>query len=182
MYCLHHDVLCSHGQVGQWITGNERGAQSQPVRFQLRVLVWTVGIERQQLCSGLQLCMTCLQAPPKPAKVKIEGYQAVSLTKTVTAMRGICNERLKIDVEYGLKMGTTDNSYLIKVGSQRSASAPDLDFLTDSGITKTVLCRAESSGKDLRLRAVIDDMLWTGRHCTKFYYCLQPCQLLSWEH
>ena len=37
------------------------------------------------------------------------------MTKTVTAMRGICNERLKIDVEYGLKRGTTDNSYLIKV-------------------------------------------------------------------
>ena len=47
----------------------------------------------------------------------MEGYQAVSLTKTVTAMRGICNERLKIDVEYGLKRGTTDNSYLIKVCS-----------------------------------------------------------------
>ena len=59
--------------------------------------------------------MICLQAAPKPAKVKVEGYQAVSLTKTVTAMRGICNERLKIDVEYGLKRGTTDNSYLIKV-------------------------------------------------------------------
>ena len=56
-----------------------------------------------------------MQAPPKPAKVKIEGVQAVALTNTVTAMRGICNERLKVDVEYNLKRGTTDNSYLIKV-------------------------------------------------------------------
>lgn len=61
-----------------------------------------------------------LQAPRKPAKVTVEGVQAVALTKTVTAMRGICNERLKIDVEYGLKRGTTDNSYLIKVCSIKS--------------------------------------------------------------
>ena len=56
-----------------------------------------------------------MQAPPKPAKVKVEGVQAVALTKNVTALRGICNERLKVDVEYNLKRGTTDNSYLIKV-------------------------------------------------------------------
>ncbi len=63
---------------------------------------------------GLSRSQFGLQAPPKPAKVPIDGVQAIALTKTVTAMRGICNGRLKIDVEYGLKRGTTDNSYLIK--------------------------------------------------------------------
>ena len=60
--------------------------------------------------------------------------QATALTKTVTAMRGICNERLKIDVEYGLKRGTTDNSYLIKVCSTSS-----------SQITHARPCRCEPS-------------------------------------
>ena len=56
-----------------------------------------------------------MQAPPSAPKVKIEGVEAVPISKSVTLLRGICNERLKIDIEYGLKRGTTDNSYLVRV-------------------------------------------------------------------
>ena len=79
-----------------------------------------------------------MQAPPKPAKVKIEGVQAVALTSTVTAMRGICNERLKVDVEYNLKRGTTDNSYLIKVLALGSGTS-----------TLCILCRAVTGERNL---------------------------------
>lgn len=37
------------------------------------------------------------------------------LNDRVTVLRGVCNERLKFEVEYGLRRGTTDNSYVFKV-------------------------------------------------------------------
>ena len=39
---------------------------------------------------------------------------AVPVTKSVTCLRGICNERLKYEIEYGLKKGTSENAYLIQ--------------------------------------------------------------------
>ena len=56
-----------------------------------------------------------LQAPPKPPPIPTEGVEAVRLSKRVTVLRGICNERLKFEIEYGLKRGTTDNSYIVQV-------------------------------------------------------------------
>ena len=53
--------------------------------------------------------------------MKIKGVEAVPISKSVTLLRGVCNERLKIDIEYGLRRGTTDNSYLIRVCLQTHA-------------------------------------------------------------
>lgn len=47
--------------------------------------------------------------------MKTEGVEALPISKRVTLLRGVCNERLKNDIEYALKRGTTDNSYLIQV-------------------------------------------------------------------
>jgi hypothetical protein len=52
--------------------------------------------------------------PPPDVFVPVEGVFALPITKTTTCLRGICNERLKYEVEYGLKQGTSENSYLIK--------------------------------------------------------------------
>jgi flavorubredoxin len=46
--------------------------------------------------------------------VKIEGVQVLPVVKGITCLRGVCTERLKYEIEYGLKRGTTDNSYLIE--------------------------------------------------------------------
>jgi hypothetical protein len=37
-------------------------------------------------------------------------------------LRGVCNERLKFEIEYGLKRGTTDNSYIVRVRICSNAS------------------------------------------------------------
>ena len=47
--------------------------------------------------------------------MKTEGVEAVPLNDRVTMLRGVCNERLKFEIEYGLRRGTTDNSYIVKV-------------------------------------------------------------------
>ena len=40
---------------------------------------------------------------------------ALKLSETVTLLRGICNDRFKFEVEYGLKRGTSDNCYVLQV-------------------------------------------------------------------
>ena len=45
----------------------------------------------------------------------MEGVEALRVTQSITVLRGICNKRLKFDIEYSRKRGTTDNTYLIKV-------------------------------------------------------------------
>ena len=40
---------------------------------------------------------------------------ALKLTERVTLLRGICNDRFKFEVEYGLKRGTSDNCYVVRV-------------------------------------------------------------------
>lgn len=66
-----------------------------------------------------------MQAPVEE-KVVTEGEQALALTKTVTLLRGICNNRLKFHIEYGLKRGTTENCYVIKVGLKETSTVEDL--------------------------------------------------------
>ena len=39
----------------------------------------------------------------------------VHVNDDVACLRGTCIDRLKFEVEFGLKRGTSDNSYLIKV-------------------------------------------------------------------
>lgn len=55
-----------------------------------------------------------LQMPPEP-KVPTEGVVCLPVTKNIKCLRGVCNERLKYEVEYSLKKGTSENSYLLKV-------------------------------------------------------------------
>jgi hypothetical protein len=55
----------------------------------------------------------CLQAPPE-VEVKVDGVQVLPVVKGITCLRGVCTERLKYEIEYGLKRGTTDNSYLVE--------------------------------------------------------------------
>eukprot|EP00882_Tetradesmus_deserticola_P003043 GHRQ01003230.1.p1 GENE.GHRQ01003230.1~~GHRQ01003230.1.p1 ORF type:complete len:731 (+),score=313.16 GHRQ01003230.1:222-2414(+) len=53
------------------------------------------------------------ERPPEP-KVPIEGVVCLPVTKNIKCLRGVCNERLKYEVEYSLKKGTSENSYLLK--------------------------------------------------------------------
>ncbi|CAL8463910.1 g3445 [Coccomyxa elongata] len=47
-------------------------------------------------------------------------------------LRGVCNERLKIDIEYSLKRGTTDNSYIVEDGKDNILiDVPDENFTDD---------------------------------------------------
>ena len=55
------------------------------------------------------------EAPPKEDKVKVDEVQVLPVTPHVTAFRSIATQRLKFEIEYGLKRGTTDNSYLVQV-------------------------------------------------------------------
>ena len=57
-----------------------------------------------------------LQDLPKEDKIKVDEVQVTPVTQHVTAFRAICTQRLKFEIEYGLKRGTTDNCYLIQVG------------------------------------------------------------------
>lgn len=56
-----------------------------------------------------------LQDLPKEDKIKVDEVQVTPVTQHVTAFRAICTQRLKFEIEYGLKRGTTDNCYLIQV-------------------------------------------------------------------
>jgi flavorubredoxin len=47
--------------------------------------------------------------------VPIEGVVCLPVTNNIKCLRGVCNERLKYEVEYSLKKGTSENSYLLKV-------------------------------------------------------------------
>lgn len=55
------------------------------------------------------------EAPPKEDKIKVDEVQVLPVTPHVTAFRSIATQRLKFEIEYGLKRGTTDNSYLVQV-------------------------------------------------------------------
>lgn len=70
-----------------------------------------------QLLALLLCCSFVLhvQDLPKEEKIKVDEVQVTPVTKHVTAFRSICTQRLKFEIEYGLKRGTTDNSYLIQV-------------------------------------------------------------------
>lgn len=45
----------------------------------------------------------------------MDEVQVTPVTKHVTTFRSICTQRLKFEIEYGLKRGTTDNCYVIQV-------------------------------------------------------------------
>jgi hypothetical protein len=49
--------------------------------------------------------------------VTVDGEVVLSVSDRTTLLRGVCNQRLKFEIEYGLKRGTTNNTYVIKVGT-----------------------------------------------------------------
>ena len=55
------------------------------------------------------------EAPPKDAEVEVDGVDTLPLAKDITVLRGVCSERLKFDIEFSRKRGTTDNCYIVKV-------------------------------------------------------------------
>ena len=79
------------------------------------------------------------QPPPPPPRVPVEpvrplpfpkinsgGKEAGAAGEEITVLRGECTKRLKVEVEYGLRRGTTDNCYLIRKTS--SSSSPSSSF------------------------------------------------------
>lgn len=65
--------------------------------------------------------------PPEP-KVPTEGVVCLPVTKNIKCLRGVCNERLKYEVEYSLKKGTSENSYLLKGGNGKFTVLVDVPF------------------------------------------------------
>ena len=61
------------------------------------------------------------QAPPVEV-VKIDSVTTHEVVPGVHLVRGYCASRLKYEVEYNLKRGTTDNSYILKVRPGRPLS------------------------------------------------------------
>lgn len=57
----------------------------------------------------------CQEPPPAPPVAEVDDETVLQVTEDVLCLRGTCTKRLKFEVQYGLKRGTTDNSYLIKV-------------------------------------------------------------------
>ena len=67
------------------------------------------------MASALHMRCCRIQGPPKQEQVPTDGVDTLPVSSTVTMLRHVCKRRLKMEVEYGLKRGTTDNSYLIQV-------------------------------------------------------------------
>lgn len=55
-------------------------------------------------------------------------YEVVNITTNTSSLRGCSFERLKFEVEYGLRRGTTDNSYIIKASETALIDVPDENF------------------------------------------------------
>eukprot|EP00775_Hariotina_reticulata_P010362 gene10362-10520_t len=66
-------------------------------------------------------------APPEPV-IAIEGVVCLPVTSNIKVLRGICHERLKYEVEYSLKKGTSENSYLLKGTNGRFSVLIDVPF------------------------------------------------------
>ncbi|MCO5578939.1 hypothetical protein L7F22_032789 [Adiantum nelumboides] len=62
-----------------------------------------------------------------PSKKNID-YQVVNITTNTSSLRGYSFDRLKFEVEYGLRRGTTDNSYIIKATETALIDVPDENF------------------------------------------------------
>eukprot|EP00271_Cylindrocystis_brebissonii_P010301 TRINITY_DN26466_c0_g1_i1.p1 TRINITY_DN26466_c0_g1~~TRINITY_DN26466_c0_g1_i1.p1 ORF type:complete len:789 (-),score=133.43 TRINITY_DN26466_c0_g1_i1:533-2827(-) len=82
--------------------------------------------------------------PPAPSPIKQESdVRLVPLSKNTSSLRGRSYERLKFEIEYGLKRGTTENTYLIR-GSEGMAlvDVPDAAF-RDAFVTALVAAEKE---------------------------------------
>ncbi|KAI5056678.1 hypothetical protein GOP47_0028496 [Adiantum capillus-veneris] len=65
---------------------------------------------------------------PEASPKKNIDYQVVKITTNTSSLRGCCFDRLKFEVEYGLRRGTTDNSYMIKATETALIDVPDENF------------------------------------------------------
>eukprot|EP00877_Chromochloris_zofingiensis_P001128 jgi/Chrzof1/11015/Cz05g20140.t1 len=71
------------------------------------------------------------EKPPEAPQDKyppVEGVTALKVTNNITCLRGVCNERLKYEIEYALRRGTTENSYLIAVPDSDHKILIDVPF------------------------------------------------------
>lgn len=87
-------------------------------------------------------------APPPPVDEEL-----LALTDNVSVIRGTCDKRLKFEVEYGMKRGTTDNSYLVRGAGgafEVLLDVPDESFL-EKFVAQLQACGAVSSLKSLVL-------------------------------
>ena len=55
--------------------------------------------------------------------MQVDGVEALPVNEVITLLRGTCSTQLKYEIEYGLKRGTSDNSYLLKARSLRPKTA-----------------------------------------------------------
>ena len=45
----------------------------------------------------------------------MDGVDVLQLSSSTTLLRSVCSQRLKYEVDYGLKRGTTNNCYIVEV-------------------------------------------------------------------
>ena len=62
------------------------------------------------------------EPPPKEEEVEVDCVEVLELAKDVRVLRGICSKRLKFDIEFSRKRGTTDNCYLVKVSARKAVT------------------------------------------------------------
>lgn len=76
------------------------------------------------------MAVSSATAPPKPAEVDVpvEDVIALPVDARTTCLRGSCNNRLKYEVEYSLKRGSSDNSYLIQDKGSDAAVLIDVPY------------------------------------------------------
>ena len=96
------------------------------------------------------------QPPPPPPRVPVEPVRPLPFPKIaaagaagegeITVLWGECTRRLKVEVEYGLRRGTTDNCYLVKTGSPSSSSFTLVDVPDESWADTSVAALLKASG------------------------------------
>lgn len=88
-------------------------------------------VRRFSIKASSKLAHTITANPPDKsettARKDIE-FQTINITKDTLSLRGCSFERLKFEVEYALKRGTTDNSYIIKGVEIALIDVPDEIF------------------------------------------------------
>eukprot|EP00250_Pteridium_aquilinum_P010849 c19673_g1_i1 orf=167-2293(+) len=115
-------------------------------------------------------------------------YQIVDITTNTSSLRGCSLDRLKFEVEYGLKRGTTDNSYIIKATDTALIDVPDENFkdlfletlekVVDLGALKHVVLGHISPKRVKNLIGLLEQLDGKGLHVQ--VHCSNPAaQLLS---
>lgn len=95
------------------------------------------------------------EQPPKDEDVEVDGVEVLELAKGVRVLRGICSKRLKFDIEFSRKRGTTDNCYLVKVSANIQSCIASWKACTWKseqnafiGYIKNLACKSASCARD----------------------------------